>query len=80
MATLNISIPDTMKDWINQQISAGQYTSASDYLRDLVRSDQRAKQSIDELLLEGLNSGEPITPGEDYWKNKKNNLKTKMGQ
>lgn len=80
MATLNISIPDHMKKWITEQINSGHYTSASDYLRDLVRGDQRIKLSTDDLLLQGLNSGEPITPDDEYWEQKKRNLKKKMEQ
>ncbi len=56
MATLNISIPDNMREWINAQIKNGKYTSASDYLRDLIRSDQRELQNLDNRLLAGLNS------------------------
>lgn len=58
MATLNISIPDNMKQWINTQIKSGKYSSASDYMRDLVRSDQRGFQELDDMLIAGLNSGE----------------------
>lgn len=80
MATLNISIPENMKEWINIQIKSGKYSSASDYMRDLVRTDQRTKEELDELLLEGLNSGNSISPDDNYWVNKKQKLKTKMGQ
>jgi len=57
MATLNISIPNNMREWINAQIKNGKYTSASDYLRDLIRSDQRGLQNLDDKLLAGLNNG-----------------------
>ena len=80
MATLNISIPDNMKEWISSQIKSGKYTSASDYLRDLVRSDQRAKEELNNLLLEGLESGNPITPDDDYWERKKQTLKDRAGK
>ena len=39
MATLNISLPDQLREWVKTQISTGQYSSASDYLRDLIRQD-----------------------------------------
>ena len=42
MATLNISLPDQLREWVKTQISTGQYSSASDYLRDLIRQDVRA--------------------------------------
>lgn len=44
MATLNISLPDQLKYWVSQQISAGYYSSASDYLRDLIRNDKRRQE------------------------------------
>jgi len=78
MGTLNISIPDNMREWINTQIQSGKYTSASDYLRDLVRSDQKVKNNLDELLLEGINSGDPISPDKNYWTDKKKKLKKGM--
>ncbi|WKL57199.1 type II toxin-antitoxin system ParD family antitoxin [Asticcacaulis sp. ZE23SCel15] len=42
MSTLNISMPDAMRDYVEQQAKAGQY-SASEYIRHLIRQDQ-AKQ------------------------------------
>ena len=44
MATLNISLPDQLREWVKTQISTGQYSSASDYLRDLIRQDVRAHE------------------------------------
>ena len=40
MATMNVSLPDPMRDFIQQRIDSGQYASVSDYVRDLVRRDQ----------------------------------------
>ena len=44
MASMNIALPDQMKAWIEEQIAAGRYVSASDYVRDLVRRDQERRQ------------------------------------
>ena len=79
MATLNISIPDNMRTWIKNQTESGKYTSASDYLRDLVRADQRKKEELDNMVLEGLESGTALEPDATYWENKKNRLKSKIG-
>lgn len=48
MATMNISIPDPMKDWVQAQVETGAYANSSDYIRDLIRKDQenRNKQVI----------------------------------
>ena len=40
MATMNISLPDQMKEWVEAQTETGRYSNASDYVRDLIRRDQ----------------------------------------
>ena len=57
MATLNISLPDAMRKWIDAQVEAGEYANASDYIRDLVRHDQRERDAVRLALLEGEKSG-----------------------
>ncbi|MEW6428916.1 MAG: type II toxin-antitoxin system ParD family antitoxin, partial [Thermodesulfobacteriota bacterium] len=57
MATLNISLPDSMRAWIDVQIDSGQYANASDYIRDLVRHDQRQREETRIALIEGEQSG-----------------------
>lgn len=54
MATMTISLPERMKQWIESQVDGGSYSSASDYVRDLVRRDREGRDrdqvySIDEL-------------------------------
>lgn len=56
MATLNISMPNEMREFIAARVNTGEYQSASDYLRDLIRHD---REEIEQLLTEGLDSGEP---------------------
>lgn len=43
MATMTVSLPDLMKEWVEAQIRSGDYASASDYVRDLVRRDRARK-------------------------------------
>jgi antitoxin ParD1/3/4 len=40
MATMNVSLPDQMKEWVEAQAENGRYSNASDYVRDLIRRDQ----------------------------------------
>lgn len=54
MATLNISLPDQLREWVSTQIESGRYSSASDYLRDLIRSDLRAQQQESQWLANHL--------------------------
>lgn len=57
MATLNVSMPDAMREWIDAQIEAGEYANASDYVRDLIRHDQRERNRVRLALIEGERSG-----------------------
>lgn len=46
MATMNISLPDRMKQWVEAQADTGRYSNASDYVRDLIRRDQERADKI----------------------------------
>lgn len=56
MQTMNVSLPDSMKDFVEHQIAQGRYGSASEYIRELIREDEkrRAQERLELLLLEGL--------------------------
>ena len=56
MTTMNISLPDEMKAFIEAQMSKEGYASASEFLRTLIREEQRrrAKRELEAKLLEGL--------------------------
>ena len=49
MATMNVSLPDPMKAWVEAQVHGGQYGNASDYVRDLIRRDQQDREQIKTL-------------------------------
>jgi len=60
MSTMNVSLPQPMKQWVEQQAKSGRYSNASDYVRDLIRRDQdrQAKTApMQDLVSEGLDSG-----------------------
>ena len=60
MAQMNVSVPDPMKDWCEQQVTSGRYSTTSDYVRDLIRKDQDTRMStsvLQALADEGLSSG-----------------------
>lgn len=61
MATMNVSLPDQMKAWVESQAETGRYSNASDYVRDLIRRDQDRQAKIanmQRLVTEALESGE----------------------
>lgn len=82
MTTLNISLPDSMRAFIDEQTNSGNYSTASEYLRALVREDQkrRAQEHLEALLLEGLESGETekLTPAD--WKEVRQQVRKRLGE
>ena len=61
MATMNVSLPNEMKTWVEFQAqNSGRYTNTSDYVRDLIRKDQDTNikiQQMQAMVTEGLESG-----------------------
>lgn len=60
MATMTVSLPDPMKEWVEAQARTGRYSNASDYVRDLIRRDQERSGKIaamQRFVDEGLASG-----------------------
>ena len=60
MTTMNVSLPEEMKRWVEQQARSGRFGNSSDYVRDLIRRDQERQAKIAHLqqrVDEGLESG-----------------------
>ncbi len=79
---MNIALPESMKHFVQERVAEGGYSSASEYVRDLIRADQKrkAEERIDALLLEGLDSEEPILVTPEYWEEKKRKLTERLNK
>ncbi len=55
MSTMNISLPDTLKSFVDSQVSEGDYGSSSEYMRNLLRKEQD-RVRLRRLLMEGMES------------------------
>ena len=66
--TMNISLPDPLKDFVDAQISSGRYSSVSEYVRELIREDEKRKAEarLEAMLLEGLASPESELTPQDF--------------
>jgi len=62
MSTMNISLPETLKSFVDTQVTDGSYTSSSEYVRELLRKE-KDRVRLREMLLEGAAS--PIS--ETVW-------------
>ena len=75
MTTMNVSLPEKMKEFVDGRVEAGGYQTVSEYVRDLIRKDIHLQQNerndrLDALLLEGLKSIEEegtIEITDQYW-------------
>ena len=62
MSTMNISLPETLRSFVDSQVSDGDYTSSSEYVRELLRKEQD-RVRLREMLLDGAAS--PVS--ENVW-------------
>ena len=70
---MNISLPDTLKEFVDSQVERGHYGTSSEYLRELIRRDQ-SRLTLRQLILDGLES-KPLRPVDTaYWEAKRKRL------
>ena len=70
MPTVTISLPDSLKDFLDRQVSTKGYGNVSEYFRTLLREAQERERerSLQEMLLEVLNRGEDLPLTSRFWK------------
>lgn len=68
MQSMNISLPEPLKEFVDGQIAEGRYSSASEYVRELIRADEKrkAEEALESKLLEGLKSAGTELTAEDW--------------
>jgi antitoxin ParD1/3/4 len=63
MSTMNISLPEALRDFVDEQVAGGSYGTSSEYVRELIRRDQD-RLRLKTLLLDGATSA-PTAPADD---------------
>ena len=66
---MNITLPKTIRTWVDEQVAAGEYVGPSEYLQKLIRRDrkQQIRRRIKQALMEGLNSGPATLMTQKDW-------------
>lgn len=79
MTSMNVSLPEELKEFAEKQTKNG-YSTPSEYVRELIREDQkrRAKGRLNALLLEGLDSGDPLPVDDRFWSDLKREALAKL--
>jgi antitoxin ParD1/3/4 len=66
MSTMNISLPDTLKSFVDEQLTGRGYGTSSEYVRELIRRDQD-RQHLRQLLLDGASSSPTTSADDEYF-------------
>lgn len=86
MNTLEITLPEPLKAFVEDKVATGNFGTASAYIEQLIREAQERdeEEALDEskwdqdhlekLLLEGLDSGEPIPVNQEFWQERRARL------
>ena len=69
MQTMNISLPEQLKEFVDDQVGSGRFSSVSEYVRDLIRDDEKrkAQEKLEALLMEGIQSSGPTAMTRQDW-------------
>lgn len=80
MATMNISLTDPLKQFVDEEVREGGYSSTSDYVRDLIRQRQRSKaeELLKQLIAEGLASGPGVVVTADTFERMRRELTERL--
>ena len=66
MSTMNISLPASLKHFVDQQVTHRGYGTSSEYVRELIRHDQD-RQLLRGLLIDGASSAPGAPVDDDYF-------------
>lgn len=70
MSTMNVSLPDEMRDFVERQVREGSFSTSSEYIRALIRRDEAVTQ-LRGLLHEGIESSEAAVGDSGYFAGKR---------
>lgn len=79
MSTMNISLPDNLKQFVDQQVSTAGYGTSSEYVRELIRHDQERTQ-LRNLLLQGAQSASTGLADKQYFADLRSSIKKQLNK
>ncbi|MEM5371813.1 type II toxin-antitoxin system ParD family antitoxin [Paraburkholderia azotifigens] len=75
MTTMNISLPGSLKDYVDEQVGEGGYGTSSEYVRELIRKDQDRKR-LRAMIVQGATSGLATPVDADYFESLRARVRT----
>jgi antitoxin ParD1/3/4 len=79
MNTMNISLPDSLKSFVDEQVAKRGYATSSEYVRELIRADQD-REGLRQLLLEGAASKTTTAVDESYFSDLRSRVRQAQGK
>ncbi len=81
-STMNVSLPQDLKLWVDEQVKTGGYGTASEFLRDMLRRARERKlhRQIDTMLVEAVESGAKIAMDDADWASIRNAARASVGK
>lgn len=79
---MNISLPESMKTYLEEQVKSGGYGTVSEYICELICQDQKrkAQERLEALLMEGLDSGTATQMTKQDWANIRASVQQKVAK
>lgn len=78
MSTMNISLPETLKSFVDEQVNQRGYGTSSEYVRELIRKDQD-RQHLRSLLLAGAASAPTVPADSNYFESLRSRVRNAQG-
>jgi antitoxin ParD1/3/4 len=69
LTSMNISLPESLREFVDEQVARGGFSSASEYVRQLIREAQE-NATAEAKLLKAIERGGRIELTDEYWRQK----------
>jgi antitoxin ParD1/3/4 len=82
MFKINISLPEQLQEFLEQQVAAGGYANTNEYINYLISQEQEriAQKKLETLLIEGVDSGDVVEVTDEWWEQKRAKLVEQLPQ
>ena len=80
METMNVALPDSLKEFVHKRVADGGYSTVSEYIRELIRTDQKAlaRAQLEAELMKGIQSGPSTDMTPDDWEQLRTKLRERV--
>ncbi len=81
MESLKVELPASLREYVEQRAAAAGLSSASEFVRELIEREQKARRHLEDLLLEAINDeGESVEVNEAFWEERRKELACRMAK